>query len=408
MQHIPTTSRKKLQTPKKAAVACLFGFPLRMLRRRLRSGLENSSQSIIAVPGGLPELDCFKVMGIVMKKMVLLATALAMLSGSALAADMSVKAVKAPAPAPFNPWDIAFGSAIMNDYIFRGITQSNHKPSVAVYFEPRYNITKDVQLYVGLAGESISFPNRAAAEIDIYGGIRPTIGMFAFDFGLWGYLYPGGTCFNAFAFPGSGIPGSSANCVANADPVTLGLPINGNFAKKDASFYEGYAKVNVTLNDMFAIGANEYYSPNFLNLGAWGNYASITGKFTAPGAWFGSTGIGMYVSGEFGRQWLGTSDRFYGTQIVGQVFQFGIPEPSYNTWNIGLGFTYKVFTLDLRYSDTNLSKGQCNAFTSDFTASVASPANVSLINPGGFGSNWCGAAGIVKLSADLTAATNLK
>src|SRR4051812_32799280 len=208
-------------------------------------------------------------MGIVMKKMALMAAALTLLSGSALAADMSVKAVRARAPAPFNPWDIAFGSAIMNDYIFRGITQSNHKPSVSAYFEPRYNITKDVQLYIGAAGESISFPNRAAAEIDIYGGIRPTIGMFAFDFGLWGYLYPGGTCYNAFAFPGSGIPDSSAGCVANADPITGGLPINGNFAKKNASFYEGYAKVNVTLNDMFAIGANEYYSPNFLNLGAW-------------------------------------------------------------------------------------------------------------------------------------------
>ena len=141
-----------------------------------------------------------------MKKLVLLATALAMVSGSALAADMAVKAVKAPPPAAFEPWDIAFGSAIMNDYIFRGITQSNHKPSVAAYFEPRYNVTKDVQLYIGAAGESISFPNRAAAEIDIYGGIRPTIGMFAFDFGVWGYLYPGGQCFNAAAIPGSGIP----------------------------------------------------------------------------------------------------------------------------------------------------------------------------------------------------------
>jgi uncharacterized protein (TIGR02001 family) len=347
-------------------------------------------------------------MGIVMKKMVLLATALALLSGSALAADLRVKAVKAPPPPAFDPWDIAFGSAIMNDYVFRGITQSNHMPSVAAYFEPRYNINKDVQLYIGAAAESISFPNRAAAEVDIYGGIRPTIGMFAFDFGVWGYLYPGGTCFNANAFPGSGIPDSSLGCVANADPITFGLPINGNFAKKDASFYEGYAKVNITLNDMFTIGGTEYYSPNFLNLGAWGNYASVTGKFTAPSSTFGSSGIGMYVSGEFGRQWLGTSDRFYGTQIVGQVFQFGIPEPSYNTWNIGVGFTYKVFTLDLRYSDTNLSKGQCNAFTSDFTATTASPANVSLINPGGFGSNWCGATGIVKLSADLTAATNLK
>ena len=132
-----------------------------------------------------------------MKKLVLVAAVLAMVSGSAFAADMRVKAVKAPPPAAFDPWDIAFGSAIMNDYIFRGITQSNHKPSVAAYFEPRYNVNKDLQLYVGVAGESISFPNRAAAEIDIYGGIRPTFGMFAFDFGVWGYLYPGGQCFGA-------------------------------------------------------------------------------------------------------------------------------------------------------------------------------------------------------------------
>ena len=129
-----------------------------------------------------------------MKKLALLATALAMVSGSALAADMAVKAVKAPPPAPFDPWDIAFGGGITNDYIFRGITQSNHKPSVNVYFEPRYNVTKDFQLYVGLGGASISFPNRAAAEVDAYGGARLTVGQFAFDVGAWGYMYPGGTC----------------------------------------------------------------------------------------------------------------------------------------------------------------------------------------------------------------------
>lgn len=342
-----------------------------------------------------------------MKKIVLLATALAMVSGSALAADLRVKAVKAPPPVAFDPWDIAFGAGIASDYVFRGITQSNHKPSVSAYFEPRYNVTKDLQLYIGAAGASIAFPNRAAAEIDIYGGIRPTFGMFAFDFGLWGYLYPGGQCFNANAFPGSGIPGSDINCVLNS-AASGGLPVNGNFAKKSASFYEGYAKVNVTLNDMWQVGVNEYYSPNFLNLGAWGNYASVTAKFTAPSSTFGTSGVGMYISGEFGRQWLGTSDSFYGTQIVGQPFQFGIKEPSYNTWNLGVGFTYKVFTLDIRYSDTNLSKQDCNAFTSDHTARSIGPINPLGINPGGYESNWCGATGIVKLSADLTAMTNLK
>src|SRR3978361_1134307 len=128
-----------------------------------------------------------------MKKIVLVAAILAAASGSALSADMVTKA-RPMAPAAFDPWDFAFGSALMSDYIFRGVTQSNHQPSVSAYFEPRYNVTKDLQLYIGAAGESISFTNRAAAEIDIYGGIRPTFGAFAFDFGVWGYLYPGGSC----------------------------------------------------------------------------------------------------------------------------------------------------------------------------------------------------------------------
>jgi len=142
-----------------------------------------------------------------MKKAALLATALALVvSGSAgLAADLPVKA-KAPPPAPFDPWDIAFGGGIVSDYVFRGVTQSNHQPSVTAYFEPRYNVNKDLQLYVGTSAESISFANRAAAEVDVYGGVRPTFGAFALDFGIWGYLYPGGSCVDGNTLTG-GIPG---------------------------------------------------------------------------------------------------------------------------------------------------------------------------------------------------------
>src|SRR5260221_11539269 len=147
-----------------------------------------------------------------MKKVVLLATALAMISGSALAADMPVKAKKALPPGAFDPWDIAFGSAIMSDYVFRGVTQSNHQPSVAAYFEPRYNVNKDLQLYVGTSAESISFANRAAAEVDIYGGIRPTFRAAAVDFGIWGYLYPGGSC--------------AANVITPSGPVGGACPVS--------------------------------------------------------------------------------------------------------------------------------------------------------------------------------------
>jgi uncharacterized protein (TIGR02001 family) len=311
-----------------------------------------------------------------MKKIVLSAfAALTLSAGAALAADMPVKAARAPAAPP--AWDLAFGSALMNDYIFRGVTQSNHKASVAAYFEPRYNVNPNLQLYLGVAGESISFPNRAAAEIDIYGGVRSTLGKLVLDFGAWYYWYPGGQQF----FGATALP-------------------NGNVIKGDMSFWEVYFKPTWNVTDAFALGANVFYSPSFMHSGANGTYLSGTAKYTFPAL---ANGVAIYTSGEFGRQWLGTTDSFYA--VTG--FPNGIKYKDYNTWNLGLGWTYKVFTVDLRYSDTNLSKGDCNAFTSDHTASGA-PA-ITPINPSPApGSNWCGAAFTAKLSADLTVNSNLK
>src|SRR3569833_3092350 len=207
-----------------------------------------------------------------------------MAAAPAFAADMPVKAKKVAVVEAPSPWDIAVGGAIMNDYVWRGVTQSGHKPSVTAYFEPRYNIDANWQLYAGISGESIKFANNAAAEIDFYGGVRPTFGPVAFDVGFWYYYYPGGTCYAGTA----------------ACPATIP---NGNVAKSVASFYEVYGKVTYTIGD-FALGANEYYSPNFLNTGAWGNYASGTVKYTAPSTLaFGL--VGWFVLGEFGCLWFG-------------------------------------------------------------------------------------------------------
>ena len=46
------------------------------------------------------------------------------------AADLSGQPAEVKTEAP-PLYDIAFGSAVMSDYVFRGITQSNRKPSVA-------------------------------------------------------------------------------------------------------------------------------------------------------------------------------------------------------------------------------------------------------------------------------------
>jgi hypothetical protein len=299
---------------------------------------------------------------------------------SGLAADLKAPK-KAPPPVVVSPWDIAFGAALMSDYNFRGITQSNHKPSVAAYFEPRYNINDSLQWYAGVSGESISFPNRAAAEIDFYTGLRPTFGKLALDFGFWEYWYPGGQCFNA------NVPGE---CAENGN-----LPLNGNVIKADLSFWEIYGKATYTFNDQFSLGGSVYWSPSVLNSGADGTFLAANAKYILPTVL--PNGIGWFISGDVGHWFLGTTDSFYG---FAPTFPNGIPYKSYTTWDVGVAFTWKQFTLDLRYYDTNLNKGDCNAFTSDHTATGVT--NVTPINPGGAGSNWCSAAFIAKLSVDLT------
>jgi len=329
-----------------------------------------------------------------MKKFTMAAVAaFALAGGAASAADLPAKARPIVAPTP-PAWDLAFGSAIASDYIFRGVTQSNHKPAVAAYFEPRYNINKDHQLYAGIGGASISFPNRAAGEVDFYAGYRPTFGPVAFDFGVWYNWYPGGQCFSAIA------NGNTFDCSPSAGAAFQALP-NGNAIKKDLSFYEIFARMNYTVNDNISLGAYAYYSPSVLNSGADGVFFGGTAKYTWAAF---SNGVQPYISGEVGHWSLGTSDTFYATA----AFPGGIPYKDYTTWNVGFGWTWKVFTVDLRYVDTNLNKGDCNAFTSDHTAAGLTGPNVTPINPSGVGSNWCSGSFVARLSADLTVNNNLK
>mgnify|MGYP001333812332 CR=1 FL=1 len=115
-------------------------------------------------------------MGIVVKKLILCSAALLAIGvTSAGAADMAAKVyTKAPPPmVAFDPWDIAFGAAITNNYVFRGVTQSNREASVNAYFEPRFNVNKDLQLYVGVAGNSISYDDNGCLTDD---------GTFAFTY----------------------------------------------------------------------------------------------------------------------------------------------------------------------------------------------------------------------------------
>jgi hypothetical protein len=259
----------------------------------------------------------------------------------------------------------------MSDYNFRGISQSDRSIAGTFYVEGRANVIPGMlQIYGGIQPYTTKLPTTPTGEFDIYAGIRPTFGPVTFDFGAIYYYYPRET--QVFLDPATG--GIGNPLIPGAIPWT----------KADTDYSEVYGKAAWMVNDYLAIGGYVYYSPDWLNTGAYGSYAGGTVKITAPGAWF-PTDFGAYLSGQVAHYWLGTTDAFFGN----------IDLPDYLYWNVGVAFTYKIFTLDFRYHDTDLSQPQCFTLTGDLRGL-----------PGGGGplgqSRWCSEAFIAKLSVDAT------
>jgi hypothetical protein len=310
-------------------------------------------------------------------KSLLFASALAagLTSGAAFAAD--VPAAPAPAPAApaisFDPlaggFDYAFGAKAMSDYVNRGITQSAHRPSGTAYGELRYG-----WFYAGVQPWSVNLPQDPTAEVDFYGGVRPTFGPVNLDFGAIAYTYPGSH--TQYWINGTFVPGGTILPFATPGAIAT--------APRNPTYFEVYAKGTYNVTDEITVGGNLYYSPNWTNTGASGTYFSGTAKYAIPNTDFS-------ISGEVGRYVFGTSKPYLGpTTYV-----------SYTTWNVGVSYLFnKIATLDLRYYDTNLNKDACWINTSD-------PAgNFVAASPRGIGqSNWCGARFVATLSVDFTSAT---
>jgi len=270
-----------------------------------------------------------------------------LLSSSVLAADPSEKKPEPAAPAAQSvPYDFVFGARGLTDYNFRGISQSDRKPAVQAYGELQL---MDNFFYAGVAASSVNLATNPSAEIDLTFGIRPKFGDFTFDFGGIGYIYPNET-----------------------QLINNGVI----WTPKNTDMFELAAKGAYTWEDL-TIGANVFYTWNWLGTGAYGTYTSLTAKYNTPFL------KGGYVSGELGRYFLGTTNATLGSVRL----------PDYTYGNIGVGYTYQIATLDLRYHDTNLSKSQCFTLTSD-------PQGVFS---GSGRSNWCGPTFIATLSVDITA-----
>ncbi len=299
-----------------------------------------------------------------MKKVVLsVVAALALSATSAIAADMPVKAMKAPAAAP-SPWDIAFGTAFTTDYELRGVSQSDHHPAAQGYFELDYTVNDWLKLYAGVWGSSL-WTGFADAEFDITAGARFTWGNFGLDVGNIYYAYPGGL-------------------------NTAGGLANGSY---DEMYVKPSYKVAdwLTIGGIFETGFNNFNDKKVLPVvggglfnGVWTGDAShyfYAGNAVITLPWT-PMGITISVNPEVG----------YEHYSSGVTFNYGPVSDTY--WDVGLDFNYKAVTLDLRYWDINVSPNP--------VATPAAPLGFNQCGPALGGANLCGQRFVATLKFDTT------
>lgn len=189
--------------------------------------------------------------------------------------------------------------ALTSDYVFRGISQSDSDIAIQGGFDYS-NALGGFDVYAGVWGSSIDFGIDGTVEVDVYAGIKPTLGPVTLDFGVIGYFYPG---------------------------------MDDSF---EADMWEFKAAASITPAEGFSLGGALYYAPDFTFTAGdeSGLYAEINGGFA-----FSDT---VSVSGAFGQQ------------SVDLANYYGAAGDEYTTWNIGLTAAIYGFSADLRYFDTDL------------------------------------------------------
>ena len=201
-------------------------------------------------------------------------------------------------------WTFSFNIGATSDYVFRGVSQNDESPALQGGVDVGYGL-----FYVG-AWASITDPDFVGgshSEIDLYGGITPSAGIFDFDFGFIYYGYPAAQ------------------------------------SAQDVDYWE--VKAGVSTDDLIkkvTLGVTAYYSPEytFASGDVWTVEGSISYALPAIGA------ISPTLSALVGHQ-SGGSD--YETAGIANG------DDNFTYWNVGLELAIEKLAFDLRYWDTDIS-----------------------------------------------------
>ncbi|WP_157971332.1 TorF family putative porin [Dyella sp. C9] len=219
--------------------------------------------------------------------------------GTDTPADGGTPPMATPASTP-GGWQMAFNAGAQSDYLFRGISQTNHRPSGFAGLD----LSWDGAWYAGTWTSNVDFSpsgdTRTRQEIDLYGGWRPTLAGVNLDLG---YIYY-------------------------------------DYLHQPSHLRESYAETYLRGSHAFgatSLGAAAYYSPNFPGSSSHALYGEVNLTHAFNATWSASAAVG--------RQSIADG----ATRNDGSLARF-----AYNTWNVGATWAINDHTsLDLRYWDTN-------------------------------------------------------
>jgi hypothetical protein len=161
--------------------------------------------------------------------------------------------VPAFACAQDKPVSFAFNGGVASDYVFRGISQTDEKAQVFGGADATFAGGKG---YAGVWASNVDFNNGTNAEVDVYGGFKPTAGPVTFDLGVIYYGYvgsPSGSHQPYVEFKGA--------ASAPAGPVTLGAAVY--YSIPDSKF-----SVSGALGHQQVVGSLDYSTWNIGVTGA--------------------------------------------------------------------------------------------------------------------------------------------
>ncbi|QFU23972.1 TorF family putative porin [Shewanella eurypsychrophilus] len=120
------------------------------------------------------------------------------------------------APPALSTEGLSANIGVTNNYIWRGVTQTDDKPAVSGGID--YAI--DNGIYIGTWASNVDFGDEATTELDLYLGFGNQVGEFSYDLGYVYYGYPDGEDLNfgeAYASVGWSILSIGVSTTAHSD-----------------------------------------------------------------------------------------------------------------------------------------------------------------------------------------------